>query len=108
MALSRGESYLEECAGLADEPHVSQLLDQHPSLEQISVSAAKKPGQLGHGGRLSVMSRKVILPRLRAGRPTCSSSWELPLRLPFIVGSFLCVVLGEGMRREGRLSLFIY
>lgn len=109
-----GERSLVECAGLADEPHVSRLPERHPSLEQVSVSAAKKPGELGHGGRRGFTPGKVI-PHLAQSKPADlfrpklqhrSVSSESPLALPFTVGSLLQVVLGEGMRSECHLPSF--
>lgn len=41
---------------------------RHPSLEQVSVSAARTPGKLGHGRRLGFMPGKVI-PHLAQSKP---------------------------------------
>ena len=110
----QGECCLEECAGQADEPHASQLLDRHPSLEQMAVSTTRKPQKLSHGGRLGFMPGKVI-PHLAKSKPARlfwprlrhrSVSSESPLRLPFPVGSVFQVVPGGSMRSKCHLPSF--
>lgn len=92
----------------------SQLLDRHPSLEQMAVSTTRKPQKLSHGGRLGFMPGKVI-PHLAKSKPARlfwprlrhrSVSSESPLRLPFPVGSVFQVVPGGSMRSKCHLPSF--
>ena len=106
-----GECCLEECAGWADEPHVSRhVVDWHPSLE-MAVSATRQPQRLGHGGRLGFMPGNVIL-HLARSKPAHlfwprlhhrSVLSESPLRLPLPIGSVFQVIQGESMRSKCHL-----